>query len=82
MTVVDCAVCREKADDITPSKGSGIVAFRCKECGEYEVAEEALHRLQTLDAESRREALAKAKRFAQPNTRPCISSSCFLTGQS
>jgi hypothetical protein len=79
---MQCPVCQADSTDITPSKDCGVVAMRCEGCGEYEVAEEALHGLQRRGLESRKEALAKAKRFARLGTRPCISTTCFVSGES
>jgi hypothetical protein len=73
---MQCQVCAAAAENITRPGFDGL-AVRCPRCGDFEVADSALNRLLRCDADERATALEKAKRFAAPRTRPCITTTCF-----
>jgi hypothetical protein len=69
---MECAVCSADAKQI-PS-GVGRIGIVCRVCGEYDVetAVIATRQWRTAESEQRRDILEKAKRSAQPGTRPLI----------
>jgi hypothetical protein len=76
---MDCPVCADaNAKDITAHDFDG-KSFRCPKCGDYDVAGSVWDpcKLQDLALEQRLVALTKAKRFAEPNKRPLVSSACL-----
>lgn len=71
---MQCSVCGAEAEDLTPGDFDGLI-LRCRHCGEYEIADSALNSFLRLDYDDRVAALAKARRSAPPDARPCVSTS-------
>jgi TIR domain len=71
---MDCPVCGQTAEEILNTIDG--VTVNCPDCREYDISSSAMaeKRWQDLEPEQRREALAKAKRSAQPGKRPLITS--------
>jgi hypothetical protein len=73
---MQCPICGAVAEDITRGAHDGL-AVRCHNCGEFEVAGNALNNLLRLDGTGRAAALDKAKSFASAGARPTITTSCL-----
>lgn len=71
---MQCSVCGAEAEDLTSGDFDGIVV-RCKRCGEYEVADNAVNGFLRLDYDARVALLETAKRNARPGARPAITMS-------
>jgi ribosome-binding protein aMBF1 (putative translation factor) len=67
---MNCLVCGAKADLIDVAIDG--VSIACPRCGEYAVSSSAIT-FEKLEPEQRRDALARAKRSAQPGARPMIT---------
>ena len=67
---MNCLVCGAKADLIDVAIDG--VSIACPRCGEYAVSSSAIT-FEKLEPEQRRDALARAKRSAQPGSRPMIT---------
>jgi predicted RNA-binding Zn-ribbon protein involved in translation (DUF1610 family) len=70
---MNCPVCGANAEQIATTIDS--VSINCPTCGEYDIARSVLaaEQLQRLEPQERRDALDKAKRSAEPGTRPMIT---------
>lgn len=73
---MQCPVCDGPGKDITAPDYDGY-SVRCPKCGNFNIADGYEVRLTKLVPEDRLGVLLKAKRFAAPRTRPCISGTCF-----
>ena len=73
---MQCPVDGTSAKDITKPDFDGR-SVRCASCGDYDIAGGYEAKLSALDIQGRMRALQKAKTFAAPGTRPCISGTCF-----
>ncbi|WP_295559484.1 hypothetical protein [uncultured Hyphomicrobium sp.] len=69
---MQCSVCGAEALDLTSGDFDGLVV-RCKRCGEYEVADDALNGFLRLDYDARVAALNKARGEAGRGVRPSIT---------
>ena len=69
---MQCAICGAAAENVTPGGFDGLV-IRCEHCETYEIAGSAENGLLRLQLPERAAALEKAKRFAAPGSRPCIT---------
>ncbi len=76
MQPMQCPVCNGSATDITALDFDGS-SVRCSRCEDYDIAGGYEAKLDQLPPEDRMRALQKAKSFAKPGARPCISGSCF-----
>jgi predicted RNA-binding Zn-ribbon protein involved in translation (DUF1610 family) len=67
-----CFVCGADAEKIATTIDA--VSIVCPVCGEYDVSSSAIatRQMEKLEPEQRRDALAQAKRAAEPGTRPMI----------
>ena len=72
---MQCPVCDRPARDHTPPGFDGIVVG-CNTCGNFDIANAYLDKLQALEPTARREALRKAKQFAK-FARPSIDRPCL-----
>lgn len=68
---MQCSVCGAEAEDLTSGEFDGLVV-RCKRCGVYAVADDALNAFLRLDYDARVAALDKARRAAGSGGRPAI----------
>ena len=70
---MNCPVCGANAERMMSTIDG--VSVACPMCGEYDVSNSVLatEQLQRLEPEARGAALNKAKRCAQPGTRPTIT---------
>jgi len=73
---MQCCGCGAAAQDKTPGDLDGI-RIDCPRCGVYEVSGSVLDRLLRLTMPERAEALAKAKRLADPGSTPHIDARCI-----
>ncbi len=73
MGSMNCPICGANAGQIARTIDD--VSIDCPKCGEYDIATTVIAReqLQRLDPEERGFALCMAKRSAQPNARPLIT---------
>lgn len=71
-----CPVDDAPAKDITKLDYDGR-SVRCPSCGDYDIAGGYEAKLAALDLEDRIRVLNKARAFATPGTRPCITKTCF-----
>ena len=69
---MQCSVCGAEAEDLSSGEFDGLVV-RCKRCGEYAVADDAVNDFLRLDYDDRVAALDKAKGVAGSGTRPEIT---------
>jgi hypothetical protein len=71
---MECLVCGAHAEQIL--SGVGRIGIVCRVCGEYDVetAVIATGQWRRYELEQRRDILDKAKRSAEPGTRPLIRS--------
>jgi hypothetical protein len=60
---MQCPVCLEKAENLTPNTMEGVVVG-CSQCGDYRIAGVAFHGFMRLEAGQRRAALAAARSTA------------------
>jgi len=72
---MQCSICGAEAEDLTSGEFDGL-GVRCRHCGEYRVAEEALNAFLRLDFDARLAALAKAKADAG-GAPPTITEACL-----
>ena len=69
---MQCSVCGAEAEDLTSGEFDGLVV-RCKRCGEYAVADDALNDFLRMDYDARVAVLDKAKGAAGGGERPEIT---------
>lgn len=72
---MQCPICGALAENVTKADFDGL-GVRCKNCGDFEVADSALNNFLRLQEPERVAALEKAKQFATTPV-PTISSACF-----
>ncbi len=60
---MQCPVCLEKAENLTPNTLQGVVVG-CKQCGDYRISAVAFHGFMRLEADEKRAALAAARSTA------------------
>ena len=70
---MQCSVCGAEAENLAMGDFDGLVV-RCKHCGEYEIADDALNGFLRLDYDDRVAALGAAKGAAEAGQRPAIKS--------
>lgn len=73
---MQCCACGATAQDKTPGDLDGI-RIDCPHCGVYEVSGSVLDRLLRLTMPERAEALAEARRLADPGGVPHIDARCI-----
>jgi hypothetical protein len=61
---MQCPVCLEKAENLTPSTMEGVVVG-CSQCGDYRISGVAFAGFMRLQTEQRRAALADARQAAK-----------------
>ncbi len=73
MDVVNCPVCGANAEQLTPMGDKR--SINCPTCGEYDISESILaaEQWKGLGPDERRGALETAKRSADPDARPMIT---------
>lgn len=70
---MQCSVCGAEAENLGSGDFDGLVV-RCKHCGEYEIADDALNDFLRLDYDERVAVLVEAKGAAGTGRRPAIKS--------
>jgi hypothetical protein len=73
---MQCPICGSRADDVTPLGYDGI-GVRCRNCGEFDVADSTLNELLRRHIAERVDALARAKERALTGERPTITARCL-----
>ncbi len=61
---MQCPVCLEKAENLTPNTMEGVVVG-CSRCGAYRISGVAFHGFMRLESDQRRAALADARLAAK-----------------